>query len=81
MKTKLLKGLDKPSADKARADFIGSAAFRNNLKRVLNEEINTVRNSMEDGSLLEQVNVSQILLNKVAEIKALKTVVSLISEK
>ena len=81
MKLKLTKGLDKEEASKVKADFISAAPFRSHFVKVLSAEIELVRKAMEDENLYEKDNALVLVAKKAEKINALKTIISLITEK
>lgn len=81
MKTRLIKGLNKTEAMGVKENFASSFRFREHLTKVLNEEIDSLHASMRDDEMFEKPSWAYYQADRVAQVKALKTVISLINEK
>ena len=80
MKTKLLKGLDKKGVELAKEDFAKAVGFRKSLAKVLNEEIEALRGSMEKDEAFNCPNWEYFQADRIAQVKSLKRVISYLNE-
>ena len=81
MKTRLIKGLNKQEAMEVKENFTSSFRFRERLSKVLEEEIEGLHTAMRDESAFDKPSWAYYQADKVARVKALKTVISLLNEK
>ena len=77
MKTKLTKGLTEDEAKEVRADFISASRYRKQLVRVLNEEIDSLSKDMLKDEHYKSPNWNLIQVDRLAQQKALKKIISL----
>lgn len=80
MKSKLLKGVEEDQQNEVRGYFKEAVRFRKRLNEVLDEEIDSLHKSMRDEDLWKTPNWELIQADRVAQVKALKQVISLLNE-
>lgn len=78
MKSRLLKGLDERGTEVAKADFSKAIDFRKMLKKALDEDIESLHNSMRDETNFGMPSWPFYQADRVAQVKALKKVISLL---
>lgn len=78
MKTIWWKGVEKDQEDSIREYYIQGLHMRKRMKVILNDEIESLHNDMLNESHLESPNWALIQADRLAQIKALKRVISLI---
>lgn len=76
MKTRLLNGLDSEEITRLRENFVHSKPLRDRLIQVLNEEIESLYSSMRKEDLYDSPNWACIQADRIAQVKALKKMVS-----
>lgn len=78
MKTVWWKGVDKDQEDPIREYYIQGLQMRKRMKVILNEEIESLHNDMLNEAHFESPNWALVQADRLAQIKALKRVISLI---
>lgn len=81
MKAKLLQALDATQQSDLKENFIHSKPLRVRLIETLEREIETMHASMRDEEWWSSPNWDKIQADRIAQIKAYKKVISLLSEK
>ncbi len=77
MKTRLIKGLNEDDAKEIEQQHKSVQRYRKQVVKVLNEEIDTLRKDMLDDSHYESPNWNLIQVDRLAQEKALKKLISL----
>lgn len=72
MKTKLFEGLEKDQEKEVRAAFLGSLAYRKQLKRILEKEISILHDKMLSDENYQAPNWSLDQVDRIAQTKAYK---------
>lgn len=80
MKTRMLKGLDEKGVEILREDFAKAVGFRKALVKSLQEEITNLHSSMEKEEAFGCSNWGLLQADRVAQVKALKRVISYLNE-
>jgi len=80
MKKRLLQGLDERGIQIAKENFAKGYHLREDLTRVLNEDIETCHRSMESENLFEFPNWELKQASKIAEVKVLRRIIGLLNE-
>lgn len=77
MKTRLIKGLNEDDAKEIEQQHKSVQRYRKQVVKVLNEEIDALRKDMLDDSHYESPNWNLIQVDRLAQEKALKKLISL----
>jgi len=79
MQSKLLKGVEDDQINEVKAHYKEAINFRKRLTSILEDEVEALHRSMRDEELYKTPNWSLIQADRIAQVKALKRVILLLS--